>query len=172
MQGENYIFMDDVSNLIISNVLLSVGDDSAQTYSSGTVGMMVFKNLNSLNGLMGTCYSGNFTDGVIMPNISGTIYEGILELMSSKELTKRSLFSAARTYNITSFKEGDSSVNISDSAKSLQELYKFLQAEFDKMVNQAKYTLASQASATVIGTDGVLHQDIPYIAYVPYQYYR
>jgi len=152
----------------ISNILLAVGDEANLVYTSGTVNQLIFAKLPMLNGLMGTCFSGDSTVGCITPSISGTVYQSILELLISKELTKRSMYTASRTFTLTSFKEGDSSVNVSDQSKYLHELYKQLQSEFDRIVNQTKYSIASNAVTTVIGTDASIQETIPYIQYGRY----
>jgi hypothetical protein len=143
-------------NQIVTNILLAVSDEAATTYSSGSVGNFVYKSLPVINGIMGICLSGTTVSGVfdcITPSVSGTIVQGILELYVAKELTKKSLYSSARSFNLTSFQEGDSKVTVSSAASTLDSLYKSLSEDFDKMVKYAKYTLASQSPFGINGTD-------------------
>jgi hypothetical protein len=156
---------------IISNILNAVADDGT-LYPSGKVNQSVFQSLPLLNAMLGSTYSGTAQEGCIYPDISGTIYQGILELYVAKELTKKSLMTASRTYTLTSFKEGDSTVNIADSSKTLGLLYGHLTTEFDKMLNYAKYTLASQAPASINGADANIQESLPFIGYMGYPNYR
>lgn len=160
----------DVSG-IISNILLAVGDETNLVYTSGTVNQLIFKDLPLLNGEMGTCFSGNLTDACIYPSISGTVYQAILELLVAKDLTKKSMFTAGRTFNLTSFKEGDSTVTVSDGFKNLNELYKTIVGEYERIVEQTKYTIASQSPCAVYGADGGPQEAIPYQTYNLYRSY-
>lgn len=150
----------DVSG-IISNILLAVEDEANATYSSGQVNQMIFKSLPTLNGIMGVCFSGTQQDGCIYPSISGTVYVGILEALVAKDLTKKTLTKLARTYNITSFKEGDSTVTVGDASRSLADLYKVLSDEFDELVRQTKFTLVNGAPCSIQGTDGQIPDNWP-----------
>lgn len=154
----------------ISNILLAVGDENAVTYPSGQVNQWIFKSIPTINGLMGTCFSGDAVVGCITPNISGTVYQSILELYVSKGLVNKTLMISARTYNLTSFKEGDSTVTISDPTKYLYDLYKLLDDEFFRILNQTKYTLASHAVNSVQGGDAGIQEILPYQGYnyIPY----
>lgn len=161
----------DVSG-IISNILLAVQDESNAIYTSGTVNQMIFKDLPTLNGLMGTCFSGNVTDACISPCISGSAYQAILELLVAKDLTKRTLFGLGRTFQLTSFKEGDSTVTVADNYKNLADLYKFISAEFDRVVDQTKYTIVSQNPAAIHGADSGIQEVLPYQGYAVYRSYE
>lgn len=156
---------------IISNILNAVNDDGT-VYPSGKVNQSIFQAIPLLNGMIGSCFSGNAAQGCIFPEISGSIYQGILELYVAKELTKGSLYSSSRSYNLTSFKEGDSSVTVSDASKNLGFLLNHLSKEFDTMLHLAKYTLASQNPSAIIGTDASPETSLPYIGYYPYVNYR
>lgn len=158
------------TNLYISNILLAVGDESAVIYPSGQVNQWIFKAIPTINGLMGTCFSGDAVGGCIMPNISGTVYQSILELYVAKGLTNKSLMSASRTFNLTSFKEGDSTVTVSDPSKALLELYKLLNSEFFRILNLTQYTLSSLSVNSVQGGDAGIQEILPYQGYnyIPY----
>lgn len=136
---------------LISDILVDL--DGTGTYTSGQVQQILFKNIQTVNGLMGTCFSGNSIDGFISPEISGTVYYAVFLLLVEKELTKRTLYSVSRSYNLTSFAEGDSKVTVSDASRNLGDLYARLNKEFMEMVNQIKYTIVSQAPASIVGGD-------------------
>lgn len=144
-----------VTSGIITDILYRVNDPSNIVYSSGQVNYLIFANLNNLNGYMGTCFSGNAIDGCISPEISGTVYQGILELLVSKNLIQNSLMSAANTYTLTEFREGDSTVRMADRSKVLIDLNSQLAKELEFAIQQAKFTLASNSVSTVIGTDSM-----------------
>jgi hypothetical protein len=139
----------------VSNVLILLNDESGLVYPSGKVGAKMFALLPQFNGLMGTDYSGSWPAGCITPDISGSIYEGVLEAFAAKELAKGSMATASRSYTLTSFKEGDSTVTMSDASKNAVEFYKILSADFDKLLQQAKYSLVSNAPSSVIGLDAI-----------------
>lgn len=160
----------DVSG-IISNILLAVSDETNLIYTSGNVNQMIFKDLNQLNGEMGTYFSGNLTDACISPVISGTVYQAILELLVARDLTKRTMIAAGRNFNLTSFKEGDSTVTVADQYRNLSNLYKILVDEYNRIVNQTKYTLASRSPSAVYGADSGLQEVLPYQGYNVYRPY-
>jgi len=137
---------------IVSNILYLLDDENALIYPSGKVEFGVFRSVQPLNGLMGTDFSG--VSGCIEPQISGTVYQPVLEAMVALELTRKSLYTASRTYSLTSFKEGDSTVTVADSAKTLNALYESLSKQFENLVKQTKFSVVSQAPCSVEGTDG------------------
>lgn len=156
---------------MIVNILGAVFDDNAATYPSGKVNLLIFKDLNVLNAIMGTCFSGNANDGCVMPSISGTAYQAILELLVAKDLTGGSLMTASRGANLLSFKEGDSTVTISDTSRNLQLMYTSISQELDRIIKSAKYNIASRAVTTVVGADAGIQETIPYQGYNIYRPY-
>lgn len=146
---------------IIQEILGALNDETAATYPSGSVQLMLFKSIPILNGIMGTSFSGTYEEGVISPEISGTVYLGVLESYVAKELTLKSLYSAARTSNLLTVSEGDSKVTMSDSHKTLSQLYKDLSEQFNILVKNVKYTIVSQAPASVHGTDASITPNMP-----------
>ncbi len=156
------------ASAVITNVLYRVGDPNASTYSSGQVAYLVFAHLGDLNGNMGTCFSGTINDGYFFPEITGTLYQPVLELMVAKNLVGNSLFSSANTFSLTSFREGDSVVNIADRTKAFAALYAVLSKELTDTINQVKFTIVSQSPSTVLGTDAGAVEQIGYRNYNVY----
>lgn len=146
---------------ITTNILYRVGDPTNTIYSSGQINYLIFANLNNLNGYMGTCFSGDI-NSCIYPDISGSVYQGILELLVAKNAIQNSLMSAANTYTLTEFKEGDSTVKMADRSRVLIDLNSQLAKELEFAIQQAKFTLASAAVATVIGVDGAISPENGY----------
>lgn len=152
---------------IVTDILYRVGDFNATTYSSGQVAYLTFVNISDLNGYMGTCFSGDI-NSCIYPSITGTPYKAILELIVAKNLIGGSLFSSANTFTLTSFKEGDSSVNVADKTKVFASLYESLSKELNYTINQVKFTIASSSPSTVLGTDAGASEQIAYVNYTNY----
>lgn len=154
---------------ITQDILYRVGDYNAQTYTSGQVAYLMFANINDLNGRMDSTFSGTFNDGDVTPAITGTVYLPILELLTAKNLIGNSLFSAANTFTLTSFQEGDSKVTVSDKSKILTSLYEALSKELIEAIAQTKFTLASSSPATIIGIDGGISEQIGFRNYDVYR---
>lgn len=139
---------------IVSAVLYDLDDESASSYPSGKVIQKIFSCLPGLNGYLGSEYSGNATEGIIRPEISGTSHQRILEVYVEQELIRKEIIKGSRTFGLTSFSEGDSKVTVSDSGKDLAELYKSVAQELKDLIKQSKYTDVSKSPTAAVGSDG------------------
>jgi hypothetical protein len=129
----------------------------------------MFLNLGDLNGRMDSAFSGTYNDGTISPPITGTVYQPILELLAAKNLVLNSLLASANTYTLTSFREGDSVVNIADKTKVLGSLYSELNRELESMIKQVKFTIATNNPASVVGLDAAITEQISFRNYDVYR---
>lgn len=155
--------MSAVTSGIISNILYDLSDESAATYPSGKVRQKIYSCLPGLNGYLGSSYSGNAVEDIILPEISGTSHQRILEVYTEQELIRKEMISLTRTFSFTSFQEGDSKVVASDGAKDLAELYKLLAAELKELIKQSKYSDVNASPTAVHGSDGLIADYSPQI---------
>lgn len=147
---------------MVSNILVGLDDENGIIYPSGRVFQMIFKSVPELNGFLGTNFSGFFDAGTISPPLSGSYYDGIFQIYTQMELTKKSMFTACRQFNLLSFQEGDSKVTNSDLCKNLTSLYKDMYEQFKESLRQTKYTLVSRSPSTVQGADGQILDNLGY----------
>lgn len=154
---------------VITNILYRVGDPSALVFSSGQVAYTMFANLQDVNVRMDTMFSGTINDGYFFPEITGTFFQPILELLTAKNLVGTRLFNAANTFTMTSFREGDSVVNVADKTKALAALYKLLSEELEIAIIQTKFTLSSNSPSTVLGIDAGITEQISFRNYDTYR---
>lgn len=155
---------------IIANVLAKLDDESAAVFPSGKVQQCIFASLPTFNGLLGDYYySGDVLVGQITPEISGTMFQGLLELYVASQLSYKECIRAARGGSLKEVSEGDSKVVMNDSAGQLSKLYDKISEEFDKTLKQVKYAIVSQSASIVRGADGsapLVYPAAPYPVYL------
>jgi len=139
---------------IITNILARLDDESAVVYSSGKVQQAVFASLPTYNGLLGEyMFSGDVVVGQITPEISGTVFQGLLELYVAKDLCFREGLRMSRSGSLKEVSEGDSRVVMNDSATFFLNLSKELEKQFKFALDEIKFAISSQSASIVRGGD-------------------